>query len=313
MFLRCVSLCCLVLTVGCDERDPAALALRLDELQLKGTHNSYHIDPKLDVPEWAYTHAPLSVQLARQNVRQFEIDVYFDVLTRSFAVRHLAVFDTQSTCADLRVCLEAVTGWLRREPDGPVIIMIELKDSFDASTANDLLAALDETLRASFTERELLTPAEVQKDSPTLSEALQERAWPTLGAMQARAMVFLLAGDFYAAYTANDTSLLDRAAFIAGSNNDRFAAVINVDDARGEAEQAAISEAHRQHKLIRVRADGEGDFGGEGRAEAALASGAHIVATDYPVAVSGVDYVLPWGAAPYRCNPATAADCAAQP
>src|SRR5262245_16488950 len=50
--------------------------LRLNHLQAKGTHNSYHIAPEGDlIPALEYTHMPLDVQLSSQGVRQFELDV----------------------------------------------------------------------------------------------------------------------------------------------------------------------------------------------------------------------------------------------
>src|SRR5262245_49967547 len=53
--------------------------LRLNHLQAKGTHNSYHIAPGSDlIPQLEYTHAPLEAQLSNQGVRQIELDVRYD-------------------------------------------------------------------------------------------------------------------------------------------------------------------------------------------------------------------------------------------
>ena len=62
--------------------------LRLNQIQVIGSHNSYHFAPPADSshPEedqstrpdaWNYTHPPLAAQLER-GVRQFELDVFAD-------------------------------------------------------------------------------------------------------------------------------------------------------------------------------------------------------------------------------------------
>ena len=53
--------------------------LRINHLQMKGTHNSYHVEPIISpTREYMYTHETLDVQAADQGVRQFEIDVWWD-------------------------------------------------------------------------------------------------------------------------------------------------------------------------------------------------------------------------------------------
>lgn len=64
--------------------------LRLNDIQVIGTHNSYHVTPQPEVlafienlkPEWRdaldYTHLPLDQQLESQNVRQLELDLFAD-------------------------------------------------------------------------------------------------------------------------------------------------------------------------------------------------------------------------------------------
>ena len=68
----------------------AAEELRLNHIQVIGTHNSYHLapEPKLlgliaAASQRAalaidYSHAPIEIQLANYGIRQFELDVYAD-------------------------------------------------------------------------------------------------------------------------------------------------------------------------------------------------------------------------------------------
>ena len=71
--------------------------LRLNQVQLVGTHNSYHIAPaasQLNVlgrmkPEWRdaldYTHRPLTEQFGELGVRHIELDIYADPKGGMFA------------------------------------------------------------------------------------------------------------------------------------------------------------------------------------------------------------------------------------
>jgi len=65
-------------------------AIRLNEIQVIGTHNSYHIEPARPVmtlieefspaasSSIAYTHKPLEEQLGKLGIRQLELDLYAD-------------------------------------------------------------------------------------------------------------------------------------------------------------------------------------------------------------------------------------------
>ena len=62
----------LLCVVGCSEGPagkpytyPLDDLLRFDDVQLKATHNSYHVETS-DIPEWEYTMQPLDVQLERE-------------------------------------------------------------------------------------------------------------------------------------------------------------------------------------------------------------------------------------------------------
>ena len=73
---------------------------------------------------------------------------------------------------------------------------------------------------------------------------------------------------------------------------------------------AAIREGLRRNYLVRTRADASpatARANDTAQREAALASGAQIVSTDFPAAVDGSPYavVIPSGT-PSRCSPVTA-------
>lgn len=144
----------------------AEAEVRMNEIQVLGSHNSYHLRPEPDVRggiaavagegmarELDYEHLPLTEQLEEHGIRQLEIDVYADpdggrfanrpalaVLGRppesgepaldepGFKVLHQVDVDFRSTCLTLVACLGEVQSWSAANPDHePVMIMIETK------------------------------------------------------------------------------------------------------------------------------------------------------------------------------------------
>ena len=71
--------------------------LTFSDVQAKGTHNSYHIEPEtvFDASH-RYTHLPLNEQLETQGVRQFELDIHYHT-EDGFQVFHLPGLDAE-TC-----------------------------------------------------------------------------------------------------------------------------------------------------------------------------------------------------------------------
>src|SRR5688572_4412767 len=67
--------------------------VRLNQLQLLGTHNSYHVAPappmlaKLGARsrDIEYSHRPLAEQLSQLGIRKFELDVFADPRGERFA------------------------------------------------------------------------------------------------------------------------------------------------------------------------------------------------------------------------------------
>jgi len=164
----------LLLAVGCGDSSTSGDAsayprdgtLRLNQMQVLGSHNSYHIRPRdalfaaLEalVPPiaaaWEYTHLPLDQQFSEQGVRQIELDVFADpdggryanrgateLLTGDGAsgvpelsepglkVLHVQDLDFESTCWKFVQCLETIRDWSKANPGhAPLTILIEAKD-----------------------------------------------------------------------------------------------------------------------------------------------------------------------------------------
>ncbi|MBT8470673.1 MAG: hypothetical protein HKN10_01825 [Myxococcales bacterium] len=140
--------------------------LRMNQIQVLGTHNSYHIQPRerilellaiFDSQETAdsleYSALPLEEQFDR-GVRQLELDIFADPEGGMYATRraliltdddpvsglpeldepglkvlHVQDLDFETHCLTFKVCLQQVKGWSDAHPRHiPITIMIEAKE-----------------------------------------------------------------------------------------------------------------------------------------------------------------------------------------
>jgi Phosphoinositide phospholipase C, Ca2+-dependent len=142
----------------------AANALRINEIQVVGTHNSYHVEPSpaekalrsgaglIDESTLEYSFAPLGWQLDRQDVRQVELDLFADPngglysapQLRTLAgggpyaaemnepgikVLHIQDYDYRTTCLTFVACLREINAWSRANRGHvPIAVLLELKD-----------------------------------------------------------------------------------------------------------------------------------------------------------------------------------------
>jgi hypothetical protein len=303
-----------ICAAGCaaDDNDdfeyPLDDVLRLNHVQGKGTHNSYHIapDPFL-ISEWNYSHLPLDQQLGEQGVRQFELDININIFDERFEVFHIINADAATTCPLLVDCLEDMKRWSDANPaHHPFVVMVENKDGYDPGFAERYFEIFEEELLSVWPEDRLITPDFVRGDYATLAEALATEGWPLLGDVRGRALFFFLdRGEHRSFYTYGDTSLDGRLAFVVADLGTPYAAVINIDNPINGA--ADIDAAAAAGMLIRTRVDTEDDNGpllDPVRLEAALAGSAHFLSTDEP------SEVLEPSGSPSWCNPMTApAEC----
>jgi hypothetical protein len=159
--LALVVLALLAAACGGDDTE----AVRLNEIQQIGTHNSYHqrVSPALTealrgfdaafADSVDYAHRPLDEQLDA-GVRHFEIDVFADPsgghyaergtnpilgLDRAtgipelsepgFKVLHIQDVDYESSCLTFVECLSVVAAWSADHPDHlPILLLVEAKD-----------------------------------------------------------------------------------------------------------------------------------------------------------------------------------------
>ncbi len=286
--------------------------LRMNQLQLKGTHNSYHIaqDPPA-VPELAYGFEPLEVQLESQGVRKFELDTNYDEQTGLIEVFHILIVDEGTQCRLFADCLRSIEAWSSEHPGHqPIFIQIEPKGRFPSWLGESFFEAFEAQIYSAFTRARIVTPDDVQGDAATLREAVTTRGWPTLGQARGKVVFFINdSGDFREAYTRGQTSLGGRLMFAEADADDPYAAVRILNDAVQDRQE--IEESVRAGFIVRTRDGGLDAAQSNDRSvlDAALAGGAQIISTDYPAQSADTDYFVEIpGGTPSRCNPLTAPD-----
>ena len=102
--------------------------LRINHIQMKGTHNSYHVEPLVSpTREYMYTHEELNIQASQLGVRQFEIDVWWDIRD-GLRVYHNQ-YDSGTTCPTFENCMNTLLEWSNANPNHhTTFIWIEPKD-----------------------------------------------------------------------------------------------------------------------------------------------------------------------------------------
>lgn len=280
-------------------------------MQVKGTHNSYHVEPLLPFdPSHEYSHAPLDIQLGQQGVRAFELDVHKGI--GEFEVYHITVIDSSATCTDIPECLGIVRDWSLAHPGHlPIVVWIEIKDSTGGLPigASDL-DALDDTIREVLPPEQLFTPDDLQAGHPSVRAALEADGWPTLGQLRGQLLMVLLnVEDGHAEnYTDGFTSLAGRAMFARATPN-QFSAGWAAIAKLGVDQDGPIAAAHAASMLIATNVCGAGDADAAcaAKAELARAAGIHMLKDDFPAPVDGMGYFLDFADGnPARCNPVTA-------
>lgn len=154
--------------INCDEitAENSDDCLRLNHIQVLGTHNSYKMRPHPELVSqlnehmdgWSrnidYEHRLLAEQLEELGIRQFELDVFADtagglfsepagallagddsfinaeeLAAPGFKVLHGQDLDYRTTCLTLNACLSEIRDWSLINPNHlPVFILIEAKD-----------------------------------------------------------------------------------------------------------------------------------------------------------------------------------------
>ncbi|MEE4298748.1 MAG: Ca2+-dependent phosphoinositide-specific phospholipase C [Pseudomonadales bacterium] len=303
-----------------DEAGPRMLALDYAHPTLTEQLDLGLLKLELDVfhdPEGGRYAAPAGLAMVRAlgaPAVPFDADA---MRTPGFKVLHVQDLDFRSRCPTLAACLAELRAWSEAHPGHlPIAVSINAKQSplsgfegvvplaFDAAAWD----ALDAALVAGLGRERLLTPDDVRGAAQSLRRAVLRSGWPTLDAVRGR-FLFVLDErmEVLEGYLDGHPSLAGRAMFAIVPEDHPAAAFLILNDPIAQAER--IRAAVEAGFLVRTRADAdtlEARSGDVTRREAAFASGAQYVSTDYyrpdPRFRTGYQVVLP-GGGPLRCNP----------
>ncbi len=333
------------------------LCVALNHVQVLGSHNSYHIEPRpalqaallAAIPTFyqiEYTHRPLPEQFGDQGIRQIELDVFADpagglyaeraglsvigenpdsglpaLSAPGFKVLHIQDIDFETTCVTFVDCLREIKTWSDAHPGHlPIMILVEAKDevlppiipfAIPVPIGTAEFDALDAEIRSVFPAEQLITPDDVRRGRPSLDDAVRTLGWPTLAAARGKVLFCLDNGGLKRdAYLAGRPVLEGRVLFTNAAPGDPDAAFVKENDPL--ADPARIPALVEAGYIVRTRADADTEQARSGdvtQREAALASGAQYVSTDYPVPDprfgTGYAVAIPEGS-PGRCNPVNA-------
>lgn len=263
-----------------------------------------------------YAHPPLPDQLDA-GARQLELDLlndpepgrYADPLAMKLApdmpydlaplrapglkVMHAQDVDYRSNCPLFVQCLKQIRDWSQAHPDHlPILVLINLKEGAMTQAPGAVVAApfdaaamdaVDAEIRSVFAGRDLILPDQIQGEHATLREAALAGAWPTLKEARGKVIFALDAPPQQVAlYRGTRASLEGRVMFVNTDEASPAAAYITLNEPLLEAER--IKAAVRSGLIVRTRADAdtrEARSGDLARQQAAFASGAQYVSTDY--------------------------------
>ena len=284
--------------------DPALFAMlkRLDSTRFKAIEYSHgplteqlnlglqnlEIDVYADTKGGRYAH-PLGLILAN---RQAPYDADSVMKEPGFKVLHIQDIDFRSNCPTFKQCLAELKRWSESHPDHyPVFITMNAKDdtirrpgfAIPEPFTTPVLDDLDKVILEALDRNHLIIPDDVRGKSKTLEAAVLAGNWPTMRASRGK-FLFVLdeTGPKRATYLAGHPSLESRTLFTNSEANTPAAAFMILNDPI--ADGPTIREMVRKGYLVRTRADADTkqartndyrDF------EAAQASGAQIITTDY--------------------------------
>ena len=288
------------------------VGININHLQFVGSHNSYkkampdgfvkqlmRVNPEV-MESLEYEHIPLAEQLDL-GIRKLELDVFYVADAASFQVGHVQQIDMNSNCATLRICLNQIIAWSKKNTThAPIWISFNTKDdyifvlrspeNFTPEAFNLMDSIIEEILGEN-----LIRPRDIV-----------DLQWPLLD--EARGKFILILDEGGSKRDMYYEGWQQRPMFTNAPEGHPAAAIMIINDPVDQIEE--IQRLVKAGYMIRTRADAdtrEARDNDTRRKVAAFESGAQAVSTDYylPATHFGNEYqvILP---EPLQCNPITA-------
>lgn len=267
------------------------------EAQLRAGLRSLELDLNVDSQGGRFLE-PLAYRLLKAKGETDLAPLYTDALREpGLKTLHMADVDFRSSCPTFRLCLKQLRAWSEvNAGHTPVFILLEPK--FQSLTALAGGTALDPFDAAAFAEIDasvleilgrdrLVTPDDVRGVAPSLEGAVKAGNWPTMEQARGKFLFLMLVPGMnlktFEPYLAGRPNLEGRVAFVQGEPGMQHAAFVMIDNALTRGDE--ITDLVKRGYLVRTRSDidtFEARQNDPRRRDAALASGAQIISTDYP-------------------------------
>jgi hypothetical protein len=209
-----------------------------------------------------------------------------------FKVFHVQDLDFRSNSYTFAGCLRQFKAWSDQHKDHyPIYVTMNAKDqeikspgfTLPEKFTTEVFDRLDKEITDNLGKDYLITPDQIRGNYPTLESAVLAGHWPTMNQARGK-FIFILdeGGEHRDAYIQGHPSLKGRIFFTDSPAGTPEAAFMILNDPKHDADK--IHEMVKKGYMIRTRADADTK---EARAndrtgfEAACASGAQIITTDY--------------------------------
>jgi hypothetical protein len=291
------------------QQEDMALARSLDYTQLSLTEQldrglrALELDVHHD-PQGGRYRNPLGNQILRQSgivPQPYDLEGKLDL--PGLKVFHIQDIDFRSYQLLFKDALKEVLTWSEAHPDHfPIYITMNAKDEIidrpdfrkPLPFTSSALDSIDLEIRQVIPASKLLTPDVVRGSSETLEKAVLTKGWPRLQDAKGK-ILFVLdeRGEKMETYRKGHPSLQGRVLFVLAQPGEAESAFMIMNDAKSEV--AAIKKMVAMGYMVRTRADldtQEARHTDYSRFDAAKASGAQIISTDYywPSEQYGTDY-----------------------
>ena len=222
-----------------------------------------------------------------------------------FKMLHIPDLDYNTNYYSFKSGIQALKDWSDSHPNHiPIFVNIETKDETPASYVTSALPfpvpglvftqaipydaaavlAFDAEIKEVFGSglEKVFTPDELRGTFPTLRDAAMAGNWPMLKDMRGK-IVFIMEGACVDTYLGQNENLEGRVSFVyAGDIQSNYSAFVILNNP--VSDQSEIQEAVTKGFIVRTRSDSDTDEARTGdytNRDAAVASGAQIISTDY--------------------------------
>ena len=262
------------------------VGININHIQFVGSHNSYKqampdgfvkqlmkVNPEV-MESLEYEHIPLAEQLDL-GIRKLELDVFYVADEARFLVGHVQQIDMNSNCATLRICLNQIIDWSKKNTThAPIWISFNAKDGYifglpSPETFSPVAFALMDSIIEEMLGEKLIRPSDIV-----------DLQWPLLD--EARGKFILILDEGGAKRDMYYEGWQQRPMFTNAPEGHPAAAIMILNDPVSQFDE--IQRLVKAGYMVRTRADAdtrEARGNDTRRRAAAFASGAQAVSTDY--------------------------------